>query len=97
LWIHSVADPVTVGWPWIFFIEGIFTVIWGIISIIFLPHTPNESKFLSEEERVTALRRMKLDSHGATTQDDVGLERFNWHWVRMALINPNTWFCSFAA
>lgn len=34
--------------------------------------------------------------HGATTEEDVGQERFNWHWIRMALLSPNTWFCSLA-
>ena len=51
---------------------------------------------LSNEERVVALHRMKQDAHGATTEEDVGQERFNWHWIRMALLSPNTWSCSLA-
>ena len=43
-----------------------------------------------------ALRRMKSDSRGSTAEDDVGLEKFDWHWVKMALVSPNTWFCSLA-
>src|SRR5271155_2739605 len=45
---------------------------------------------------VRALHRMKQDAHSATTEEDVGQERFNWHWIRMALLSPNTWFCSLA-
>jgi hypothetical protein len=84
------------GWPWIFFVEGMITVCFGVIAIVFMAHTPAQAKFLTDEERVVALHRMKSDAHGATTEEDVGQERFNWHWIRMALLSPNTWFCSLA-
>jgi hypothetical protein len=29
---------------------------------------------------------MKLDSDGAVTKPDVDLEKFSWHWVRMAIL-----------
>jgi hypothetical protein len=72
------------------------TVCFGILALFFMPHTPRQAKFLTDEERVVALHRMKADSHGATDQEDVGQERFNWHWIRMALISPNTILCSLA-
>lgn len=83
-------------WPWIFFIEGIITVLFGITAFFFMPHTPADAKFLTNEERAVAMHRMKADAHGATSEDDVNQERFNWHWVRMAIVNPNTWFCCLA-
>lgn len=83
-------------WPWIFFVEGAVTVCFGLIALCFMPHTPAQCKFLTDEERVVALRRMKLDASGATTESDVDHEKFDWHWVRMALLSPNTWFCSLA-
>ena len=61
-----------------------------------MPHTPKEANFLSHEEKTVALHRMKLDAHGATDTEDVGEERFHWHWVKMALLSPNTLFCSLA-
>lgn len=69
-------------WPWIFFIEGIVTVLFGVTAFFFMPHTPADAKFLTEEERAVALHRMKADAHGATSEEDVNLERFDWHWVR---------------
>lgn len=72
------------------------TVCFGILALIFMPHTPADAKFLSEEERTHALRRMKQDAHGATSELDVKRERFNWHWMRMAWVSPNTIFCSVA-
>lgn len=65
------------GWPFIFFVEGGFTVLFGILTIFFLPHTPAESKFLTEEEKAGAALRMHLDSHGADTADEVKNEKFS--------------------
>ncbi|KAI1847785.1 hypothetical protein JX265_009213 [Neoarthrinium moseri] len=82
-------------WPWIFFIEGIITTLFGILCFFTMPNTPGDSKFLTEEERKRALARMRLDSHGATDSDDVNEEHFDWHWVKMAFKAPQTWFCCF--
>ncbi|KAI0486926.1 MFS transporter-like protein [Xylaria cf. heliscus] len=81
-------------WPWIFFIEGIVTTLFGILCFFVMPHTPADAKFLSQEERAMALLRMKLDSHGAT-EEDVNNEKFDWHWVRIAFSAPQLWLSSF--
>ncbi|KAG9661367.1 MFS general substrate transporter, partial [Aureobasidium melanogenum] len=78
------------GWPFIIFVEGGITVLFGFLTIFFLPHTPAESKFLTEEEKAGAALRMHLDSHGSDAADDVRSEKFSWHWVRMAFLNWNT-------
>ncbi len=84
------------GWPWIFFIEGIITVCFSVLAFFFMPSTPADAKFFTDDERAVALARMKIDGHGATTDDDVNLEKFDWHWVRMALVSPNTILTSLA-
>jgi hypothetical protein len=43
-----------IGWLWIFFTEGIITVCFGVIAILFMAHTPALAKFLSDEELVIA-------------------------------------------
>ncbi|EOD46495.1 Major facilitator superfamily [Neofusicoccum parvum] len=78
------------GWPFIFFVEGAITVLFGITTMFFLPHTPAESKFLTEEERNAAVVRMRMDAHGATTTGDVEGETFNWFWVKRAILNWQT-------
>ncbi|OCL11192.1 MFS general substrate transporter [Glonium stellatum] len=78
------------GWPFIFFVEGGITVLFGILTTFFLPHTPSDAKFLTEEELNGALARMKLDAHGSTPSGDVAQESFSWLWVRRALLNWNT-------
>jgi hypothetical protein len=73
--------------------KGIITVLYGILTIFFLPHDPQSSRFLSEDEKQIALARLKLDSQGAEATD-AKHEKFDWRWVRMALLNVNTIFLS---
>lgn len=71
------------------------TTLFGILCFFVMPHTPADAKFLTEDERSAALLRMKMDSHGATKEDDVNREKFDWHWVRMAFSAPQMWLSSF--
>ncbi|KAF9534345.1 MFS transporter [Crepidotus variabilis] len=49
------------GWRWIFILEGIATVIAGGISIFILPESLENAHFLTEEERIFAVRRFHMD------------------------------------
>lgn len=46
------------GWQWLFLLEGIPAVLFGIAVWIFMPNYPNDAKFLTEEERNFAVLRM---------------------------------------
>ena len=81
-------------WPWIFIVEGIITIVVGIITIFFLPNTPNRSRFLTQTEREAAILRMQHDAHGSNLTATVDSETFSWRWVRMAVFNINTWLLS---
>lgn len=39
------------GWAWIFILEGLFTVIIGVLSLWVIQDFPETAKFLNEEER----------------------------------------------
>ncbi|KAF2653746.1 MFS general substrate transporter [Lophiostoma macrostomum CBS 122681] len=82
------------GWPFIFFVEGAVTVVFGICTLFMLPHTPSSIKFLTEEEKYACITRMRLDAHGAT-ESVVDEEKFSWYWVKRALLNVNTVVLSF--
>ena len=69
------------SWPWIFIVEGAATVVFGVLTLFFLPHTPATSRFLTEEEREGAVRRMQIDSHGTNSSSSVDQEKFSWKWV----------------
>ncbi|KAJ5811677.1 hypothetical protein N7474_007978 [Penicillium riverlandense] len=77
-------------WPWIFFIEGALTTVFGISSWFFLPHSPETASFLIAEEREAASQRMILDFHAHARHDYSRENRFNWHWVRIGILDPNT-------
>ncbi|KAK0663928.1 putative transporter [Cercophora samala] len=81
-------------WPWIFFVEGAATVVFGIVCFFFMPDTPAASRFLTDEERVWALKRMKIDASGSTALETVDEEKFDWFWVWMAIKSPQMWFCA---
>ncbi|KAI5118773.1 hypothetical protein M0805_005654 [Coniferiporia weirii] len=55
------------GWRWIFILEGIASIMCGVIATIFLPADILSAKFLTDEERAFALRRFR-DGNAAATQ-----------------------------
>ncbi|KAH8105034.1 MFS transporter [Phellopilus nigrolimitatus] len=49
------------GWRWIFILEGIATILIGVVAAILLPADIPSAKFLSAEEKAFALRRFRSD------------------------------------
>lgn len=39
------------GWCWIFILEGLFSILMGLIGFFVVPATPRDSKFLNSEEK----------------------------------------------
>ncbi|KAJ4348339.1 uncharacterized protein N0V89_009713 [Didymosphaeria variabile] len=54
------------GWRWIFLIEGILTIVLGVISKFWVPDWPETAKFLSEDERALLIARLSADTGPAT-------------------------------
>ncbi|KAH8176472.1 major facilitator superfamily protein [Sarocladium implicatum] len=50
------------GWAWIFIIEGMLTIIVGIISFWMVHDFPHEAKFLSNDDRARVLNRLSRDN-----------------------------------
>ncbi|KAK0126811.1 hypothetical protein ONS95_008391 [Cadophora gregata] len=88
--LSQIRTPGYDGWPFIFFIEGVITILFGLLAGFFLPHTPSHSKFLTQEEKEFAVRRMHIDAQGAVSSSSVDTEKFSWHWVKIAILNWNT-------
>ncbi|KAJ7085978.1 MFS general substrate transporter [Mycena crocata] len=73
--IHAVIGD----WRILFIIEGLPTVVLGVLTIFFLPNRPESTTFFTERERVIALDRMNRSTSG-----DVGATVNRAH-IRMAL------------
>ena len=69
-------------------------MVYGVIVICFLPHTPNDAKFLTEDDKQYASARLRADAHGAAATD-AKYEKFSWTSVKLALLNVNTILMSF--
>ncbi|KAJ7247876.1 MFS general substrate transporter [Mycena haematopus] len=54
------------NWRILFLIEGIPTLVMGIVTIFFLPNRPESTTFFNERERVIALDRMNRGTSGDT-------------------------------
>ncbi|WFD33558.1 hypothetical protein MCUN1_000371 [Malassezia cuniculi] len=57
--MHGIGN--LAGWRWIFILEGIFTVVVGVICIFILPNSADRAWFLTHTERRIAVER--LESH----------------------------------
>ena len=88
--LAEIKTPHYKGWPFIFFVEGAITLLFGLLTMYFLPDTPAHAKFLSAAEQDLAAKRMAVDGAHSTTTGDVKEEKFDWHWVKLAIFNWNT-------
>ena len=76
------------GWEWIFILEGLFTVIFGITSYLLLPRSPEHAGFLSKREKAYIAAKLKED--GSTSNDEAA-DSFSWQEVRKAFTLPHVW------
>lgn len=42
-------------WPWIFIVEGVITIAYGLVVIFFLPPTPARARFLNLREKLPCI------------------------------------------
>ena len=52
-------------WSFVFIIEGVFTMLWGILAYYITPDIVERAKFLTETERTTWLENLKSDKSSA--------------------------------
>ncbi|KAK6983842.1 major facilitator superfamily domain-containing protein [Favolaschia claudopus] len=79
-------------WQWLMIITGIVTVITAVVFWCFFPDSPTTAWFLTPEERVKAVLRIKVNQTGVENK------HFKKEQMIEALTDPKTWlFALFAA
>ncbi|KAK2783281.1 hypothetical protein FQN53_009269 [Emmonsiellopsis sp. PD_33] len=56
------------GWQWIFCLEGLFTVLFGVFSFFVLPNNPSQVPFFTADEVTHCTRRLALDTSFPDTE-----------------------------
>ncbi|KAF8633855.1 hypothetical protein AX15_001226 [Amanita polypyramis BW_CC] len=78
-------------WKWLMIIIGLITLITSVLFWFFFPDSPANARFLTPEERVLAVRRIKSNQAGVE----------NKHWKKEqfieALTDPKTWLLALVA
>lgn len=74
------------GWRWVFILEGIPSVILGIVTIFYLTDWPHEAKWLPEDEKqwITSELDRERKEKLASGKDDL------WQGLKEGLLNPKT-------
>ncbi|KAF6799421.1 major facilitator superfamily transporter [Colletotrichum sojae] len=84
------------GWRWIFIIEGLITIVCGVIAAIGLPNSLATAKILTPEEREWAMVRRQGGSGGRFNLDREHEEKFRWSEVGRGVFNVQVWLSSTA-
>jgi MFS family permease len=78
------------SWQWFFIIEGGVSILVGVSAFFILPDWPENTKWLTEEEREMAQYRVLLSNGGK--EEAVG---GTWDGLKAAIADPFTWmFCA---
>lgn len=68
---------------WIFILEGLFTIAFGIFSLFVMPQTPGTASFLTHEERYATLEMLRANQNG-----EGEVESFSWKEVWSVTKSP---------
>ncbi|KAJ5112775.1 hypothetical protein N7532_000820 [Penicillium argentinense] len=63
------------GWRWLYIIEGVITVVLGLLVVFMLPEFPHTWKSLSPELRRIANRRMAIEAAEADIDEEKGMSQ----------------------
>ena len=74
------------GWAWIFILEGLATVIIGVLSLWMVHDFPDEAGFLSAEDRLRVYYRLKSDQQASAEH-----EAFKWTYAIASLKDWKTY------
>jgi ACS family tartrate transporter-like MFS transporter len=77
------------GWQWLFVLEGLPAVIFGVVTWFWLPDTPRDVRWLTADEQRHVEQRV-ADEHAAVRERHAGSGS-----LRTALLHPTVWLLCF--
>jgi ACS family tartrate transporter-like MFS transporter len=77
------------GWQWLFVLEGLPAVLFGVITWFWLPDTPRDVRWLSADEQRHVAQRV-ADEHAAVRDRHAGSGS-----LRTAMLHPTVWLLCF--
>jgi ACS family tartrate transporter-like MFS transporter len=87
--LHNVGG--LAGWQWLFLLEGIPSVVLGLVVLWYLPNGPHDATWLTEEEKKFLLARLQSSREAEVAAAHAST-------LKGALGNPRVWgfgFCYF--
>lgn len=78
--VESIAP-----WKAVFLIFGAITIVWSFVLFYWLPDTPTDARFLNEEDRLKAIRRVQENMTGIKS-DEFKISQF-----KEALLDVKCW------
>lgn len=78
-------------WKIIFLVTGLLTVVIGIIFLFTMPDNQMNARWLSKEDRLLAIERVRINQQG------IGNKHFKMYQLKEALTDPLTWAFVFYA
>ncbi|KAG6879063.1 hypothetical protein C0992_005410 [Termitomyces sp. T32_za158] len=82
------------GWAWIFIVEGLFSVAFGLFAYIVLPRSPAHARFLTEVQKKYVTRQLR---HSGAIDHDERRDLFSVREVWQAFTLPQVWMLSIIA
>lgn len=64
------------GWAWIFILEGLATIIVGIVSYWMVHDFPDQATFLTPDDRARVIRRLKADKQSSAEHEKFRMQYF---------------------
>jgi MFS family permease len=83
--VFQIKNSSLQGWRYLFLIEGSLTVCFSLFAFFYLPRSPQDARFLNEEEKKLAFHRIQVDSSAVVN------EKFNLRHALGILKRPTTY------
>lgn len=82
---HAHSETIS-EWQAVYLLLGLCTFVTGVVWTLFIPDSPVKARFLTEEEKLVAIKRV--------SKNMMGLKTYDWQWNQVieCLIDPKTWF-----